>query len=416
MAKPPIKFYIELGSYQFKLVGLNAGIGTRARMHIWSVPAKGIRKGHIVDASLALATLETLIAKAEQFVGTSTVRTAKLLIPGYLLQCRSMESKGTIHDGIVTLPMQSELQEALVATASDDGSELVDSMVQAWNLDGFASAQFPAEKRGRTLSLVAFCSMCDSSVLTALIQVCNGAGIEITSLGSSSAAAAKLIASLTPDASNRVLFDLGHSHSHMLLQVGSRMNSSYSVAVGSQHMSRDVAAALGCELSEAESYKHMLGLAVAPLQVPALPPARDAETQIAAASMAPSTIYPWLAPRVAELLKLVHKHFALYAKALDGGVIVFGGGSLLHSLTGFMAHKWDGVNVTRFKPTSVSLSVALDIEMVCERDDSLLGFEGLIGSAAEDLQSLRAEPKNSLGLKGPQFLKPLLTWFSELAR
>lgn len=416
MAKPPIKFFIELGSYQFKLVGLNAGAGLRARMHIWSVPAKGIRKGHIVDPSLALAALESLITKAEQFTGRGTVRTAKLLIPGYLLHCRSMESKGTIHEGIVTHQMQSELQETLATTAHDDGSELVDSMVQAWNLDGFSSVQFPLEKKGRTLSLVAFCSMCDSSVLTALIQVCNAAGIEITSLGSSTAAAAKLIASLTPDASNRVLFDLGHSHAHLLLQVGSRMNSSYNVAVGSLHMTRDIAAALGCEVSEAETYKHTMGLSVTRLHQPALPPAQSSETQKPTDIPVPSTIYPWLAPRVTELLKLVHKHFALYAKALDGGVIVFGGGSLLPSLTGFMSHKWDGVNVTRFKPSVVSLSVALDIEMICERDDTLLGFEGLIGSAAEELQTLRAEPKNSLGLKGPQFLKPLLTWFSELAR
>lgn len=416
MAKPPIKFFVELGSYQFKLVGLNAGAGLRARMYIWSVPAKGVRKGQIVDPTLALTTLESLIAKAEQFTGTRTVRTAKLLIPGYLLHCRSMESKGTLQDGIVTHQMQTELQETLVSTAHDDGSELVDSMIQAWNLDGFSSTQFPLEKKGRTLSLVAFCSMCDSSVLTSLIQVCNAAGVEITSLGSSAAAAAKLIASLTPDASNRVLFDLGHSHSHLLLQVGSRMNSSYSVAVGSQHMTRDIAAALGCDVAEAESFKHMLGLSVGLHQIPALPPARNSETQGATENSIPSTIYPWLAPRVAELLKLVHKHFALYAKALDGGAIVFGGGSLLPSLTTFMTHKWDGINVTRFKPSAVSLSVALDIEMICERDDALLGFEGLIGSAAEDLQAFRAEPKSSLGLKGPQFLKPLLTWFSELAR
>lgn len=410
-----MKFFVELGSHSFKLVGVNGSSPGRASLHVWQTPAKGMRKGTVVDTALAVSALEALIAKAEQFVGQGAVKTAKLLIPGYLLQCRSMESKLVVADGVVSSHFQNELHEALISSANDDGVELIDSMVQAWTLDGFASSQFPVEKRGRNLSLIAFCSICDSAILTSLIQVCNSSGIEITALGSAAAAASKLIAGLTPDASNRVLLDIGHSHAHMLLQVGSRMNSSYSIAVGSQHMTRDIAAALGCDLAEAEEHKRKLGLSIVQDRVPALPAAGQSATETNTVET-PVTVYPWLAPRVAELLKLVYKHFALYAKALDGGVIIFGGGSLLNALTTFTSSKWEGVNVTRFKPTVVSLSVALDVEILCENDDALLGSEGLIGAAAEYLQELRAEPKSALGLKGPQFLKPLLTWFSELAR
>lgn len=416
MARPPIKFFVELGSYQFKLVGVTGGSLSRASLHVWTVPAKGIRKGIITDSTLAVSALELLINKAEQFVGIGAVRTAKLLIPGYLLQCRSMETKCVISDGVITHQLQMELQDSLLSSASDDGCELVDSMVQAWNLDGVSLTQFPAEKRGRNLSLVAFCSTCDSSILTALIQTCNAAGIEISALGSSTAAAAKLIAGLTPDASNRVLLDIGHSNSHILLQVGSRMNSSYSVSVGSQHMTRDIAAALGCDLSEAENHKHGLGLSISQNNFIALPAAGESLTDSGTSSIQPTTIYPWLAPRVAEVLKLIHKHFALYSKALDGGAIIFGGGSLLQGLTSFTANKWESISVTRFKPSIVSLSVALDVEVICDGDDVLLGCEGLLGSASEYLQLVRSEPKHTFAQKSPQFLKPLFTWFSELAR
>lgn len=421
MARPLVKFFIELGSSRFKLVGVSGGTYSRAHLQVWSVPAKGMRKGCVLDASLAISALETLVSKAEQFMGAGSIRAAKLIVPGYLLQCRSVETRHALHDGVVSGHLQNDLQESLITSAADDGLEVIDSVVQAWNLDGITSEHFPNEKRGKMLSLVAFCSICESSLLSSFIEVCNAVGIEIKSLGSSSTAAAKLISTLSPEASNRVLLDVGHSHSALLLQVGSRLNSSYAVAVGSQLMTRDIAAGLGCDIPTADQYKMQIGLSFSQqdrfIALPAVgASSTESENSAAAETTRPVTIYPWLAPRVAEQLKLIHKHFALYSKALDGGVIVFGGGSLLPGFTAFAASKWDGLSISRFKPTSISLGVALDVEVLIENDELLLGSEGLIGAASEYLQQLRADSKNALASRSPQFLRPLLTWFSELAR
>ncbi len=416
MARPLVKFFLELGSSRFKLVGVTGGSYARASLQVWSVPAKGIRKGVIIDLGLAISQMETLVSKAEQFVGAGNVRAAKLMVPGYLLQCRSVETKHVLNDELVSPQLRNDLQESLIASAADDGLEVIDSVVQAWNLDGVTTTQFPSERRGKMLSLVAFCSICESSLLSSLVQVCNAVGIEITTLGSSSTAAAKLIGGLSSEASNRVLLDVGHSHSDLLLQVGSRLNSGYAVPVGSHLMTRDIAAGLGCDIPTADQYKKQIGLLFTHDTYLALPPATDSNTPVDISTTRPATLYPWLAPRVAEQLRLIHKHFALYSKALDGGVIVFGGGSLLPGFTAFAAGKWEGISISRFKPTSVSLGVALDVEVMVECDDMLLGCEGLVGAASEYLQQLRVDSKSILALKSPQFLRPLLTWFSELAR
>ncbi|MCX6124841.1 MAG: hypothetical protein NTV34_08850, partial [Proteobacteria bacterium] len=125
-------------------------------------------------------------------------------------------------------------------------------------------------------------------------------------------------------------------------------------------------------------------------------------------------VYPWAAPRVAEILSLCLRHFAIYAKALDGGITFIGGGSQIQELSLFVSGKLGGIKATRFKPSLKSLSAALNVTVDRKASDSVAGFEGLLEVSCEAIR--RDLSKYPLFARGtPTFLRPLLSWFAAIS-
>lgn len=128
-----------------------------------------------------------------------------------------------------------------------------------------------------------------------------------------------------------VLMDLGGSTSSLAIFDGGLLVHTYSLAVGSEHISSDLALCLRTTISEGERIKKALGLST--------PEAAD-DLEISSVGgheqrkVSPSAARDIIESRVKEILELALQaiHQSCRPESLPGGTIFTGGGSLLEGL------------------------------------------------------------------------------------
>lgn len=422
MARLQDKLFLELGAGSFRACILSYNSSGRAEIHLAEVASAGVRRGDIADQVVAGESLDSLLTNIER-LGFSEFKSCELVLPGSLTTGRVVTGAVKLHGLSISKDHGDELRDELTTRASDPAVEVVELDIQSWIAAGYQGTDFPTGRSSEVLEATAFCTLVDRQVLGRMVSLCNGAGLEVTATHSSIAAAARLISRLSPEASNRVLLDIGHSSTVGMIMVGHRANATFSVRAGSHHITRDVASALGCSLSDAESLKRTKGLQVTKRFPLALPASTDLDAKSSLdsrphtqADTRPETdIFPWAAPRVAEIFSLSLRHFAIYAKALDGGITLIGGGSLTSEICSFLTAKLSGVKATRFKPAKESLSAALGVPIYHDDELPLCGFEGLLEVSSASWR-VKEQTRKDFSKKAPPFLRPLLSWFTDLAK
>lgn len=416
------KLYLEFGSGQFRACVLSVNALQAPELHLFEVESLGLRRGDVHDLPQAAAALERLLSKLENS-GFSDLRSCELLLPASVTSGRVVSGTLQLHGLSIAKDHVEELREDIYTRLSDSSSEVVDLTLQSWSCGQQQSQTPPFGLRGDTLSASGFCTTIDRQVLARFVELCNAVGLEVRATHSSLVAATTLIERLSPEASNRVVVDIGHSSTTGLVMVGHRPNAAFVVRAGAHHITKDIAAALNCSISEAEHLKRSQGLQISayssstPSGVPLLE-ASNLESHAAAASInkGPANIFPWAAPRVAEIVSLAFRHFAIYAKALDGGVTLIGGGSLTPDICSFVSVKLGCVKATRFKPSKEALSDALGMAVYHGNDVSLPGFEGILEVSSQAWKTKEQLRKLTLSHKTPTFLRPLLSWFTDLSK
>jgi cell division protein FtsA len=408
------QLFIEFSSSELRGVVSEVGKAARSVARVYSVTTAGIKNGQVSDFAQCCESLQKLITKLEDD-GCDDFSSCILAVQPALVRSQFVETKIGLHGVTISEDHKHKLQLSLKQTFFDTSFELVDFHPQSWRLDDVAFEAFPMNHSGQNLVETNFCLLAERAHLAQLVAVCNSQGLTVSSTRSTLLAAKKMVFKFFPNFENAVLLDLGHSSTSGVLCVGGRLNSFFSVRAGSAHVTRDVATGLNLAVDDAEHLKKLLGLRiVAKESILSLPSGAEKSNRDDRVSEI-STIYPWAAPRVAELFNLSLRHFALYAKALDGGLILIGGGSQLPDLNPFLSSRLHGVKATRFKPTSEALGQALGITISAPSSKSLSGWEGLLGMAAEwtiEQQSMLTSRK----LSSSKMLRPILSWFLDLSK
>jgi cell division ATPase FtsA len=163
-------------------------------------------------------------------------------------------------------------------------------------------------------------------------------------------------------------------------------------------MTKDLVAGLGWEFSECERLKLTVGL------VP-----EDG-------CLATSNHLKFLKPRVTELCALIGKRFSLYARALDGGVMLCGGASYLRGLTQEFAKELQVTSPFVCQLTRPAVEAFLPGLLINHLPNSLSSaYLSLMANTANLRDDLFARRKNDLERPFAK-LRPLWTWLSELSR
>jgi cell division ATPase FtsA len=291
------------------------------------------------------------------------------------------------------------LIEAAVDSGTGELDEVIDSRFLSFKLDNASIDPLTFSSNGREISAQIKLATHPKLILADIVAAMNGAGIEISEFRSTGFGLATAVSILKPNASNCVLVDIGHSVTTGVLTVGGALHSIFSIAAGSDHITRDLVAGLSCEYSAAEIVKNDSGIK--------LDGTSDSPTE--------ANIQRIMKPRISEIMQLAFKNFALYARSLDGGFMLVGAGSQLKGLSQFIS-KFLGVTtpfICALTPSTGEALTKLKFEGdVPHLNSGWLALLSHVRLIVNESSAIRLE-RNSRPMSK---LRPLWTWLSELSR
>jgi Tfp pilus assembly PilM family ATPase len=272
--------------------------------------------------------------------------------------------------------------------------EVIDVYVaQTW-LDEKLIDPFSFGQNGRELRAQVLLATHPKILLADILSGLNSCGIEVSEFRSGFFGLARALSALRPGVENAVLIDIGHSTTTGVMTIGGSVQQVFSVPAGSHHITRDLMVALSEAEENAEKIKLAHGLTSSPEGV---------------------DLGKYIRPRVAEILALSLKNFAIYAKALDGGLMFCGNGPQLLGFAAF-AGRAMGVEapfICSLSGKTASSFLDAKVKSGSQHIDSgwLVLFSHLRCYLEE--QSVRRFERDSKPLAK---LRPLWTWLSELSR
>lgn len=380
--------FIDVGHSRLRLL---APSQTGEEAEAFQVDCQGLTKGKITDASLFADSIRRLIESAELPVA----------------QIRAIISIPNLHTRIVRRNLQhkcggtyrsadyTNLHDAIIDSVTSELDEVIDVYLsQVW-LDEKPIDPLSFGQSGRELRAQALIATHPKILLADILSCMNACGLEVSEFRSGYFGLARAVTALRPGVENAVLIDHGHSTTSGVMAIGGSIQQVFTVAAGSQHITKDLMAGLGVSFEESEALKKLHGVSFDGQQ---------------AANLA-----KFIRPRVAEIFALSQKNFALYAKALDGGLLFCGNGSHLPGLASF-AEKSLGIHAPFICNLSTkSASSFLDAKVSPKSTAIDSGWLSILAHARfrQEEEAVRRFERDSRPLAK---LRPLWTWLSELSR
>ncbi len=350
----------------------------------------GFSKGKVVDASLFAASIGELLSSAG--VAGSEIY-AILSIP--TLQTRTLR-RSIQHKcgGSYRSSDYASLEEAAIDSATSDLDEVIDVYVAHCWLDDKAIDSMSFGQSGRGLRAQVLLATHPKILLADILSAMNFCGIEVSEFRSGYFGLARALTSLRPGVENAVLIDIGHSTTSGVITIGGSVQQVFNVPAGSNHITRDLMVALNESYDHAELFKVTHGLTSNPSGI---------------------DLGKFIRPRVAEILALSLKNYAIYAKALDGGLMFCGNGSQLSGFAPFAGRALG--TVTPFICSLSGKTAASFIDVTTIKGSAIIDSGWMIlfsqiKTYLED-QAVRRFERDARPLAK---LRPLWTWLSELSR
>ena len=411
----PFVSFLEIGHSRLKLGVVRFNDVTGVTLYLFEGYARCIQKGRPLSR-YALADAIRCLTDAASDRLSHTINCATILPPANLATSHLVKPSMLLNDGIVSANLVADFREHCGDLINDEDREVIDAEFLSWQIDNQYMHDFPLGRRCQKIEAQALAVAYDKTVLAEYVSACNYAGLRGDGFKSSLLASASFIRRLGIQSNNQVILDIGDSSTSGILQIAKQTSAIFCLAAGSQHMTRDLSVGLQTTEANSEMLKRQIGLTFTYNSRNLLPagPADGSEFVKCTASNA-TVIYPWLAPRVAEILDLAKRNFAVYLRALDGGVVIIGGGSQLPGLSGFASQRLPGVKVTVFKPSADGVSAAINAKIVVAQSlDNLAGFESIFGLSQIAIKN-RSEDRGTIS-SGIRLLRPLWTWLGDLSK
>ncbi len=368
---------------------------------LFEEPSVGLVKGKVADRDALTASIQKLAQRAGLY---DLNYEAYVNIPANqsraLIQTINHKLNGTY---------RSSDYEAIVDIALESASvgldEVIDVIPLQLRLDGKVTDPLAFGSVSREANMRLMMATHPSILLEDVLSCLNGAGITVSEFRSNGLGVARALQYLRASAENSVLLDFGHSTITGALMVGGVVNQFFCVPAGSAHITKDLCAGLGTSFGEAESIKIELNI-----------------SEVANSNFKSSRAAHYALPRITELMTLAFKHFAMYRRSLDGGLLFCGGGSSLLGLVEYCAQKFGvkGPLVAQLNGEGAKIFVGAATGSPSQsQPSSALALDSswiaLLAQARALVRQRRAisSEKDSRPLSK---LRPLWTWLSELSR
>ena len=297
--------------------------------------SRGIRRGVVVNLEAAVDSIKKAIEEAELMAGIE-IDSVHLCLSGPHI--KGFNSRGVITVGgknrEITRDDVRRAIDAAKAVALPAGREILHVLPQDFVVDEQDGISAPVGMTGSRLEVNVHVVTGAASSTQNIIACVNRAGVAVVDTVIEQIAAAEAV--LTPDEKELgvALVDIGGGTADLaIFERGSLWHTAV-IAVGGDHFTSDIAVGLRTPIPEAEKVKRKNGCALSSMV--------DEDETIEVASvggrqprlMARRILSEILQPRAEEIFHLAWDEIrrAGYEKALNSGIVLTGGGSILEGM------------------------------------------------------------------------------------
>ncbi|MFQ6014366.1 MAG: cell division protein FtsA [Anaerolineae bacterium] len=249
-----------------KVCTLVGEITEQGRLRIVGVgvaPARGMRKGMVVNVEEATASIAASVEKAERISGYE-IEGAFVGVAGEHIKC--MNSRGVVaisrRDGGITQNDIDRATDAARAIAIPHNREIVHIIPRAYTVDDVDGVRDP-------LGMQAFRLEVETHIVTAavpslhnLVKCVNQAGVEVNELILESLASGEAVLTEPEREAGVVLVDVGGGTTDVAIFIDDSICYSLVLPVGGNHLTNDIAVGLRTPFSAAEEIKIKYGHAL----------------------------------------------------------------------------------------------------------------------------------------------------------
>lgn len=224
-----------------------------------TVPAKGLRKGQIVDIEETVTAISQSVDGAERMAGAS-VGSAIISLGGAHVQ--SQNSKGVVAvaepEGEITPTDVSRVIDAAKAVSLPSSREILHVLPRDFTVDGQEGIKDPLGMTGVRLEVETQIVTGATTAIRNLAKCVNEVGIDIEAMIFSGLASSEAVLSDTEKELGVVLVDIGAGTVDIAIWVDGALAFSAVLPVGARNVTNDIAVGLRVSLESAEKIKLFL--------------------------------------------------------------------------------------------------------------------------------------------------------------
>jgi cell division protein FtsA len=329
---------IDVGSSKIcTLVGEVRDNGDLRVVGVGLVPARGLRRGVVVNVEDATAALASSIAEAERSSGYKIERAYVSISGKHISSLNSQGVVGVSHrrDGITVDDVERALDAACAITVPHN-QEVIHVIPRGYVVDGQSGVQNPIGMHGFRLEVEAHVVTASATAIQNLLKCVGRAGVEVDEVVSAAIAAGDAVLTETEREMGVVLADIGAGTTNVAIFIDGTVWYTVTLGIGGAHVTQDIAIGLRLPPAVAEDVKIKHGHAI-PDQV-------GPEEEFMVASFgdgARQAVPRWklvsiIEARVEEILSMINKEIKRsgYDGLLPAGVVLSGGTAQLPGIRG----------------------------------------------------------------------------------
>ncbi|NDF11698.1 MAG: cell division protein FtsA [Proteobacteria bacterium] len=299
--------------------------------------SQGIRGGIIIDIKQAEGSIVAAVHAAEKMAG-ETIDRVLVNVSGSNLNSRNLSVENNISGHQVTERDIAQIMAEGYRHFAEDDQEILHCIPINYSIDDTHGISDPRGMFGEKLSTHLHIVTASSTAIRNLSNCLARCHLDIEDCVSSAYASG--LACLTEDEKNLgvTLLDIGGGNTSIAVFVSGILVYTTSIALGGQHITRDIARGLSTSVTYAERLKTMYGSAVVTnndrqevLEVPLIDSEEESENASEMMHVSKSDVNGIIRPRVEEVFELAKKKLeaAGLDKAAQARIVLTGGTSQL---------------------------------------------------------------------------------------
>lgn len=321
------------------------GVGTH--------PSNGLKKGVVVNIDKTIESIKSAVDQAEEMSGCE-IRSVYVGVAGGHVQGMSGHGMITLKSKEVTAPDVERAIESASAVMIPSDREVLHVIPQEYIVDGQSGIKDPVGIYGMKLETKVHIVTGQITAAQNLVKCVHNAGMDVSDMVLEQIASSEAVLSNDEKEIGVVLIDCGGGTCDVAIFYGGTIRCTENIALGGDHVDRDISLGLSTPLSEARKIKEKYGSAYAE-NVPS-----DEIIQIESVGGRPprkiirKDLAMIIEPRMEEIFSMVRKAInrSGYKDLIPAGAVITGGSVNIDG-SQEIAEKVLGVPVRIGQPNSV---------------------------------------------------------------